>query len=129
MTPNPLDRWHRLLKDRDVAALDSLLSDQVVFYSPIVFTPQVGKAITAQFLTAAFHVLVNDSFHYVREIVGSRDAVLEFSAEIDGIVVNGVDMIQWDDTGKIIEFKVMLRPLKAIQLVHQKMAALLQASP
>jgi len=129
MTPNPLDRWHRLLKDRDVAALDSLLSDQVVFYSPIVFTPQVGKAITAKFLTAAFHVLVNDSFHYVREIVGSRDAVLEFSAEIDGIVVNGVDMIQWDDTGKIIEFKVMLRPLKAIQLVHQKMAALLQASP
>ena len=129
MTPNPLDDWHRLLKDRDVAALDSLLSDQVVFYSPIVFTPQVGKAITARFLTAAFHVLVNDSFHYVREIVGSRDAVLEFSVEIDGIVVNGVDMIRWDDTGKIIEFKVMLRPLKAIQLVHQKMAALLQASP
>ena len=128
MTPNPLDDWHRLLKDRDVAALDSLLSDQVVFYSPIVFTPQVGKAITARFLTAAFHVLVNDSFHYVREIVGSRDAVLEFSVEIDGIVVNGVDMIRWDDTGKIIEFKVMLRPLKAIQLVHQKMAALLQAS-
>ena len=128
MTPNPLDDWHRLLKDRDVAALDSLLSDQVVFYSPIVFTPQVGKAITARFLTAAFHVLVNDSFHYLREIVGSRDAVLEFSVEIDGIVVNGVDMIRWDDTGKIIEFKVMLRPLKAIQLVHQKMAALLQAS-
>ena len=128
MTFNPLDDWHRLLKDRDVAALDSLLSDQVVFYSPIVFTPQVGKAITARFLTAAFHVLVNDSFHYVREIVGSRDAVLEFSVEIDGIVVNGVDMIRWDDTGKIIEFKVMLRPLKAIQLVHQKMAALLQAS-
>jgi hypothetical protein len=128
MTPNPLDRWHRLLKDRDIAALDSLLSDQVVFYSPIVFTPQVGKAITARFLTAAFHVLVNDSFHYVREIVGSRDAVLEFSVEIDGIVVNGVDMIRWDDTGKIIEFKVMLRPLKAIQLIHQKMAALLQAS-
>jgi len=127
MTPNPIAAWHRLVDERNVAALDSLLSDQVVFYSPIVFKPQPGKAITVQFLSAALHVLVNDSFRYVREIVGNRDAVLEFAVEINGIVVNGVDMIRWDDTGRIVEFKVMLRPLMAIQLIHQKMAALLQA--
>jgi len=127
MTPNPIAAWHRLVDERDVGALDSLLSDQVVFYSPIVFKPQTGKAITVKFLSAALHVLVNDTFRYVREIVGNRDAVLEFAVEIEGIVVNGVDMIRWDDTGRIVEFKVMLRPLKAIQLIHQKMAALLQA--
>jgi len=127
MTPNPIAAWHRLVDERDIGALDSLLSDQVVFYSPIVFKPQAGKAVTVKFLSAALHVLVNDSFRYVREIVGNRDAVLEFAVEIEGIVVNGVDMIRWDDTGRIVEFKVMLRPLKAIQLIHQKMAALLQA--
>jgi hypothetical protein len=129
MTVNALDSWHRLIKDRNVAGLDALLSDRVVFYSPIVYTPQVGKEATARFLSAAFHVLVNDSFQYVREVVADRGAVLEFQVEIEGIVVNGVDMIQWDDEGKIVEFKVMLRPLKAIQLIHQKMAAMLQASP
>jgi hypothetical protein len=129
MTANPLASWHRLVEDRNVTGLDSLLSDRVVFYSPIVFAPQVGRATTAKFLTAAFHVLLNESFRYVREVVGRRDAVLEFQVEIEGVVVNGVDMIQWDDEGRIVEFKVMLRPLKAIQLVHQKMAAMLQASP
>jgi len=128
MNANPLASWHRLVKDRNVAGLDALLSDRVVFYSPIVYTPQIGKAATAKFLTAAFHVLVNGSFRYLREIVGQRDAVLEFEVEIEGIVVNGVDMIQWDDEGRIVEFKVMIRPLKAIHLIHQKMAAMLQAS-
>jgi len=128
MTTDALANWHRLVRDRNVAGLDALLSDQVVFHSPIVYTPQVGKAATAKFLTAAFHVLVNESFRYVREIVADRDAALEFQVEIEGIVVNGVDMIQWDDAGEIVEFKVMLRPLKAINLIHQKMAALLQAS-
>jgi hypothetical protein len=128
MNANPLASWHRLVEEKNVAGLDSLLSDRVVFYSPIVYTPQVGRAATARFLTAAFHVLVNESFRYVREIVGDRDAVLEFEVEIEGVVVNGVDMIQWDDEGRIVEFKVMLRPLKAINLIHQKMAAMLQAS-
>ena len=70
---------------------------------------------------------MNESFRYVREVVGERDAVLEFQVEIDGIVVNGVDMIRWDDDGRIVDFKVMLRPLKAINLIHQRMAAMLQA--
>jgi hypothetical protein len=70
----------------------------------------------------------NDSFHYVREIVGPKDAVLEFVLEIDGIAINGVDMISWNDAGLITDFKVMIRPLKAIQLIHEKMAAMLQAA-
>ena len=88
-------------------------------------TPQTGKAITIKYLTAAFHVFFNESFRYVREITDGCDAVLEFQVEIDGIGVNGVDMIKWDDEGKIVEFKVMIRPLKAINLIHQKMAAML----
>jgi hypothetical protein len=128
MQTNPLASWHRLVDDRNPKGLDSLLADAVVFHSPIVHTPQVGKEITTQYLTAAFHVLVNESFRYVREVTGCHDAVLEFQVEIEGIVVNGVDMIKWDDAGRIVEFKVMLRPIKAIDLIHQKMAAMLLAS-
>jgi hypothetical protein len=128
MTTNTLANWHRLVDDRNPKGLDTLLADTAVFHSPIVHTPQVGKELTTQYLTAAFHVLVNDSFRYVREVTGSHDAVLEFQVEIEGITVNGVDMIKWDDAGKIVEFKVMLRPIKAINLIHQKMAAMLMAS-
>jgi len=73
-------------------------------------------------------VFFNETFSYVREIASSRDAVLEFQVEIDGISVNGVDLIKWNDDGKIVEFKVMLRPLKAINLIQQKMAVMLQAN-
>ena len=124
----PVARWHQLVRERNPRGLDRLLADQVVFHSPVVHTPQAGKAVTMQYLTAAFHVFFNETFRYVREVVGDRDAVLEFQVEIDGIMVNGVDMIRWDDEGKIVEFKVMLRPLKAVNLIHQKMAALLQAN-
>ena len=128
MSINPLGSWHQLVQDRNPKGLEFLLSDQVVFHSPVVHTPQIGKAITTQYLTAAFHVFFNQSFHYTREIASSHDAVLEFQVEIDGITVNGVDMIKWGDDGKIIEFKVMIRPLKAINLIHQKMASMLQAN-
>jgi hypothetical protein len=93
----------------------------------VVHTPQVGKAITKKYLAAAFHVFFNESFRYVREVSARRDAVLEFEVELDGIIVNGVDMIAWNEAGKITEFKVMLRPLKAVNLIHQKMAAMLAA--
>ena len=127
MTINTVAAWHRLVANRDVGGLDSLLADSATFHSPIVHAPQVGKAITQRYLTAAFGVFFNESFRYVREIVGERDAVLEFLVEIEGITVNGVDMIKWDDEGRIVEFKVMLRPLKGINLIHQKMAGMLQA--
>jgi len=128
MTTMTLAAWHALVKARNPQGLAALLADDVVFHSPVVHTPQVGKAATVRYLTAAFHVLVNDSFRYLREVVGPCDAVLEFQVEIDGIVINGVDMIKWDADRKIVEFKVMIRPLKAINLLHQKMAALLQAN-
>ena len=127
MAVDTLAVWHQLVKDRNVGGLGSLLADDVVFHSPVVHTAQAGKAVTVQYLTAAFRVFFNESFRYVREVAGSRDAVLEFKVEIDGISVNGVDMIAWDDEGRIVEFKVMIRPLKAINLIHQKMAAMLQA--
>ena len=128
MTLATLDTWHELVRTRNTKGLGSLLADEVVFHSPVVHTPQVGKAITVQYLSAAFHVFFNESFEYVRELTGPRDAVLEFRVEIDGIEVNGVDMMKWDDDGRIVEFKVLIRPLKAVNLIHQKMAARLQAT-
>jgi hypothetical protein len=122
-----LETWHRLARSQDTEGLAALLADEVVFHSPILHTPQLGKEITHQYLSAAFFVFFNESFRYVREISGPRDAVLEFQVLIDGISVNGVDLLKWNDEGKLIEFKVMLRPLKAVNLIHQKMAAMLQA--
>jgi hypothetical protein len=116
-------RWHQVAQARDVRGLETLLADEAVFLSPVVFTPQVGKAITTKYLAAAFQVFFNESFRYVRELIGERDAMLEFEVEIDGIQVNGVDLIKWNDAGQIVEFKVLLRPLKAVNLIHQKMAA------
>ena len=120
--------WHEVARTRNVAGLDALLADEVVFHSPVVHTPQVGKKITKLYLAAAFQVFFNESFRYVREIVGPRDAALEFQVEIDGIAVNGIDLIKWNDAGQIVDFKVMIRPLKAINLIHQRMAAMLQAN-
>ncbi len=125
MHQDAIAQWHNVVRTGDASGLDDLLADDAVFYSPVVHTPQVGKAITTMYLTAALHVFGNGSFRYVREVVGESDAVLEFETEIDGIAVNGVDMIKWNDDGQIIEFKVMVRPLKAINLIHQKMAAML----
>ncbi len=123
-----ISAWHELVRTRNTGGLASLLADDVVFHSPVAHAPQLGKAITLQYLTAAFHVFFNDSFRYVRELNGPRDAALEFQVEIDGISVNGIDLIKWNDEGRIVEFKVLLRPLKAINLIHQKMAAMLQAN-
>lgn len=127
MSNATLSTWHDLVSSRNTRGLPALMADEVVFHSPVVHTPQSGKAITVQYLTAAFHVFFNETFTYLREIVGPHDAVLEFQVVIDGITVNGVDMLKWNDDGKLVEFKVMIRPLKAINLIHQKMAAMLQA--
>lgn len=127
MTAPALDTWHRLVRTQDPTGLPALLAADAVFHSPVVHAPQRGRTIAAAYLGAAFHVFFNPSFHYVREIVGASDAMLEFETEIDGITVNGVDILRWNDAGEIVDFKVMLRPLKAINLIHQKMAAMLQA--
>lgn len=121
-----LRRWHELVKNADAAGIPALLADDVVFHSPVVHTPQNGKKIVGRYLAAAFGVFVGRSFRYVREVASGHEVVLEFLVEIDGITVNGVDMITWDDAGQIVAFKVMLRPLQAIKLIHQKMAETLQ---
>jgi len=126
MNQNAISQWHNIVRIRDASGLGELLAEDVVFYSPVVHTPQVGKAVTTMYLSAAVQVFGNGSFRYVREIVGESDAVLEFETEIDGIIVNGVDMIKWNDDGKIVEFKVMVRPLKAINLIREKMGAMLK---
>lgn len=129
MSQHPIKTWHGLVKAHDPAGLDELLADAVVFISPVVHAPQHGKALARKYLGAAFQVFFNSSFRYVREIVGDYDAMLEFETEIDGVSVNGVDIIKWNDRGQIIEFKVMIRPLKAITAIHQRMGAMLAAAP
>ena len=125
--PPALDTWHRLVRTRDAAGLQTLLAEDAVFHSPVVHTPQRGRALAARYLAAAFEVFFHEGFRYVREVVAGRDAVLEFEVEIDGVHVNGVDMIRWDEHDRIVDFKVMLRPLKAIELIHRQMAAMLAA--
>jgi hypothetical protein len=122
-----LKQWHQIMESGDTAALKDLLADDVVFHSPVVHTPQVGKAITYAYLSAANKVLGNDSFQYVRKIIGERDAMLEFTLELEGVHVNGVDIICWNDEDKIVDFKVMVRPLKAINQVHMEMGKMLEA--
>ena len=126
MTANPLERWHELVRTRNPRGLDELIASDAVFHSPVVHTPQVGRRLVVGYLSAAFEVFFHDSFRYVREVRGERDAVLEFQVELDGVSVNGVDMIRWNDAGEIVDFKVMVRPLKAIQLIHRKMGEMLQ---
>jgi hypothetical protein len=127
MDDHPIAAWHRIVATRDRSALSALLAEDVVFHSPVVHTPQQGKAITEQYLTAALHVLGNPTFRYVREVIGEHDAVLEFVLEADGLMINGVDLIGWNECGQITDFKVMIRPLKAVQWIHQQMGAMLAA--
>jgi SnoaL-like domain len=126
MSIDTLATWHALVESRDMRALDTLLHDDVVFHSPVVHTPQRGKAITSLYLQGAMFVLNSEHFRYEREIVGPRDAVLEFTTQIDGVHINGIDLIRWDDEGRIVDFKVMVRPLKAVNALHQKMGEMLQ---
>jgi len=120
--PLAIARWHEVVRRRDLAGLDALLADDVVFLSPVVRTPQPGKALTKAYLAAALDALFNDSFRYVGEWLGPDSAVLEFVAVVDGIEINGADFIAWNGADQIVSFKVMIRPLKAIELVRQRMA-------
>ena len=121
-SPSPLPAWHALIEARDPSRLDALLADDAVFHSPVLHTPQMGKPLVKGYLAAAIGILGQASFRYTREIVGARDAVLEFEVELDGLLINGVDLIRWNDDGLITDFKVVIRPLKALQLVQAKMA-------
>ena len=126
MIENTIVTWNKQVKERDAAGLDDILAENVVFHSPVVHTPQAGKPITTLYLTAALHVLNNDTFQYLREVISGNNAVLEFLTVIDGISINGIDMITWGEDGRITDFKVMIRPLKAINLIHKMMGDMLQ---
>lgn len=126
MMPPTIERWHAIAKSRDTRALSELLADDAIFESPVVHTPQVGKAITQKYLNAAMQVLNNGSFEYLNEWYGETSAVLEFRCTCDGIVINGVDIIEWNAAGRISHFKVMVRPLKAINALHEMMGKMLQ---
>ncbi len=112
--PAPIAAWHRLAESRDPAGLDALLADDCVFRSPAVHTPQPGKALTTAYLAAAL-VVLGPSLRYVEEWYSPSSAVLEFEAEVDGLSVHGVDMIRWDDTGRITSFTVLVRPHKGLE--------------
>ena len=124
---NTVELWHEISRGREMDRLEEVLAENCVFMSPVVHTPQKGRELTRAYLTAAFGVF-NDSFRYVKEVVTPQHAVLEFVCDLDGIVINGVDIMTFDDAGKIVEFKVMVRPLKAVNLLHTKMKAMLEHS-
>lgn len=132
-----IERWHGVVRG-DFAVLDDLLADDVTFLSPVVFTPQEGKDVTKLYLTAAFGTFGGDSkggnsgsgstskFRYVKEVLSGNHAVLEFETELEGKYVNGVDIITCNEIGQITEFKVMVRPLQAMNILHAQMRAMLE---
>ena len=121
MTTIGLQRWHGFIKSQDQAELWDLLHPDVVFESPVVHRPQRGRDITFKYLTSATKVLGGPTFSYVGEWTSDTGAVLEFTSDVDGITINGVDIISFDVGGRITHFKVMVRPLKAINLLHRLM--------
>jgi hypothetical protein len=138
MIESCVERWHAFLKGDFVGGLDELLADDVTFHSPIVFTPQQGKDVTKLYLTAAYGTFGGDleqgagsggsapRFRYVKEVLSGNHAILEFETEVEGKYVNGVDIITCNDQGRITEFKVMIRPLQAVNLMHAQMRAMLE---
>jgi ketosteroid isomerase-like protein len=125
--PTGVEQWHAYMAAPDAAALGAMLADDVVFESPVVHTPQRGKAVTLKYLGAAAKVLGGEGFRYVGEWHADGSVILEFETEIDGIRINGIDMIWWNAGGQITRFKVMVRPLKAINMLHAMMGAQLAA--
>lgn len=121
-----LDTWHKFVNERNIHELNSFISDDVTLFSPVVFKPIKGKFMVTMYLQAAAEIIANDNFKYVREVVDKQNAILEFETEINGLSVNGVDMLQFTKDGKLKEIKVMIRPLKGVNVVHQKMAEYLE---
>ncbi len=126
--PATIAAWHQLARTRDPAGLDDLLADGCVFHSPAVHTPQVGKSLTTAYLSAAM-VVLGPTLRYVDEWYAETSAVLQFEAEVEGLTVQGVDMIRWDETGKITSFTVMVRPHKGLEALMGAMLIELTRPP
>lgn len=127
-TPPVIERWLEVIESGRTEELEELLAEDAVFYSPAVFSPQRGRALAAAYLRAAEKMFSGNGFHYVNRWYGENSAVLEFAAVVDGLSVEGIDMIHWNDAGEITSVKVMVRPFKALQGVIGKMAELLAGS-
>ena len=136
----PVEKWYSAMKNKKTADWDELLDENVEFHSPVVYTPQRGKQITKTYLQAASGVFGSDQFkrpseddakkssgfRYIKEIIGATSALLEFESEIDGVYINGVDLLTWNEAGKLTEVKVMVRPLQAVNMLHQQMKTMLE---
>ncbi len=126
--PAALRSWHAVVESRDPALLDDLLADEVEFRSPAVFAPQQGKALTARYLGSAL-VVLGPSLRYISEWHDQASAVLEFEAELDGVYVQGVDLLRWNPYGKLVSFTVMVRPMRGLQKLIELMGRQLAAGP
>ena len=124
---NPIVKWHEVVKNRDYNLLESILADDIIFYSPVVYTPQKGKQLALQYLMAASEVFNSSSFKYDKEVIGRSNASLEFSLTLDNTDINGIDLISWDESGKILEFKVFIRPLQGVNMIHKLMQGMLES--
>ncbi len=124
--PYVLKRWYDYMENHDFDVLDELLAEEVVFHSPVVHTPQRGKKITKIYLMAAEKVLGGADFKYTKEIIGHQQMMLEFTNVIEGVTINGVDIVTFNEDNQITEFKVMVRPLQGMQKIHQKMMEMLE---
>ena len=122
-----IHKWHEVINSDDMNALDNIIAEEAVFSSPVVFTPMEGKEITMMYLHAAGQSFNMEKFRYTKEIHDGMNSVLEFETYIDDISVNGVDMIEWNQDGMISNFKVMIRPFKAVQKVQDKMVEALES--
>ena len=122
-TQQGLAEWHTLATAPDPERLARLVAQDAVFHSPVVHTPQEGRALVVSYLSAAAATLGQGQFRYVRELVDGQNVMLEFTCVLDGIQVNGVDIIRFDEAGMIADFKVMIRPIKAVNKVWEMMAA------
>ena len=123
---NPIKEWHEIVKSGNTENLSSIIDSDCIFYSPVVFTPQKGKELTIKYLSAAALVFGDDSFKYIKEVINEKNACLEFELKLNGIEINGVDLISWNGKNKISEFKVLIRPLKGVQLIHELMGGTLE---
>mgnify|MGYP003316292677 FL=1 len=126
MMNEPISKWHDVVKNRDYNLLTEILHNDVTFYSPVVYSPQRGKDITLKYLAAASEVFNSSNFQYIKEINNQNFASLEFTLTIDDTEINGIDLISWDDAGLITEFKVFIRPLQGVNLIHKLMQQMLE---
>ena len=134
---HPIKKWHELIETGNKEIYDEILADNVIFYSPVVHTPQKGKEITKIYLSAAGNVFGDSkkesapkdsfsTFQYTKEIIGENNACLEFENTINGIHINGVDLITWNEDNLITEFRVLVRPLQAVNMLHKMMGEMLE---